>query len=399
MSPRSGYEANIWKLKGIRLLFWMHFFAAVLIPFYTEWGGLKLSAVLFINSWFMAWNFLLEVPTGTVADFLGRRVSLMLGSVVAAAAALLYVWRPDFYVFLAAEIVFAVAFTLHSGADEALAYDSLKAAGREEAAKRTLASMEAYKLGGIVVAATAGGFIAGWFGYEAPMRFYALPALAAFVLACALKEPPTRAAGAPRPGYVAILREGGRFFAASPVLLLLTAELAFTNALAWGLIWLFQPLLAAAGLPVTYYGVVHAAACGGQIVFLNNVERLEGLLGSKRSLLVASTLVAGGAFVLLGLTANLAATAVLIVAGFTFSLPRVPIFSAYMNRYIPSDKRATVLSLTSMIRTLAIVVVNPIVGLLADWSVAGTMIVLGVGLVAVGLFSRIEERHLDDVAG
>ncbi len=395
MSVRNGYEGNLWKLMGIRLLFWMHFFAAVMIPFFTEWGGLKLSEVLFLNSWFMLWNFILEVPTGTVADFLGRRASLMAGSLVAAAAALLYVSKPDFYVFLAAEVVFAAAYTLHSGADEALAYDSLKAAGLESGAKRTLTAMESFKLGGVVIGAVAGGFIAGCFGYDAPMRFYVLPALAAFALACMLKEPPVREAGTPRPSYTDILREGGRFFATNRVLLVMTAELAVTNALAWGLIWLFQPLLAAAGLPVEYYGVVHAAACFGQIVFLSNVERLEGLVGSKRRLLTASVLTAGGAFVLLGLTDNLAAVAVLIVAGFTFSLPRVPIFSAYMNRYIPSDKRATVLSATSMCRTLAIVAVNPLVGLLADWSVANTMIILGAGLIAGGVFSRLEERHLE----
>ena len=113
------------------------------------------------------------------------------------------------------------------------------------------------------MATVSGGFIAAHFGYDAPMRFYVLPAMAAFVLACTLKEPPMSAAGAPRPSYISILREGWRFFVKSPVLMLLTAELSFTNALAWGLIWLFQPLLASAGLPVAYYGVVHAAACIG----------------------------------------------------------------------------------------------------------------------------------------
>ncbi len=395
MSAQRGYVANLWKLMGIRLLFWMHFFAAVLIPFYTEWGGLRLSQVLFLNSWFMLWIFLLEVPTGTVADFLGRKASLMAGSVIAAAAALLYVSKPDFTVFLAAEVLFAAAFTLHSGADEALAYDSLKAAGLESGAKRTLAALESFKLGGIVAATIAGGFMAGYFGYEAPMRFYVLPALAAFALACTLQEPPVRAAGASRPGYGAILREGARFFAGNRVLLAMTAELAVTNALAWGLIWLFQPLLAAAGLPVAYYGVVHAAACLGQIAFLSNVERLEKLLGSKRRLLTASVATAGAAFVLLGLTDSLTAVAALIVAGFTFSLPRAVIFSAYMNRHIPSDKRATVLSASSMCRTLAIVAVNPLIGLLADWSVANTMMILGAGLVAGGLFSRLEEGQLE----
>jgi len=394
MSARSGYESNLWKLKGIRLLFWMHFFAAVLIPFYTDWGGLKLSEVLFLNSWFMLWNFLLEVPTGTVADFLGRKASLMAGCLSGAVAAVLYVSKPDIYVFMLAEIAFAVAFTLHSGADEALAYDSLKLSGREHEAKQTLAALESFKLTGIIAGTIAGGFIAARFGYAASMSLYIFPALAAFVLACMLKEPPVREVGEVRPGYLTILREGGRFFAQSPVLLLLTVELALTNALAWGLIWLFQPLLAAAGVPVAYYGIVHAVTCGGQIVFLNNVGRLETWLGSKRSLLVVSTLISGGAFVLLGLMHYWAAVVVLIVIGFAFSLPRIPVFSAYMNRYIPSDKRATVLSLTSMCRTLAIVVVNPIIGLLADWSVSYTMMILGSGLLVAGFFSRIEERHL-----
>ncbi len=66
-----------------------------------------------------------------------------------------------------------------------------------------------------------------------------------------------------------------------------------------------------------------------------------------------------------------------------------------MNRHIPSDKRATVLSATSMCRTLAIVAVNPLIGLLADWSVANTMIILGAGLIAGGVFSRIEEKYLE----
>ncbi len=247
MSASKGCEANLWKLKGIRLLFWMHFFAAVLIPFYTDWGGLKLSEVLFLNSWFMLWNFLLEVPTGTVADFLGRKASLMAGCLSGAAAALLYVSKPDIYVFMLAEIVFTVAFTLHSGADEALAYDSLKSSGREQEAKQTLAALESYKLGGIIIGTIAGGFIAANIGYVASMSFYIIPALLAFLLACTLQEPSLGEKSSTRQGYLEILRGGVRHFAQSPVLVLLTVELVITNALAWGLIWLFQPLLAEAG--------------------------------------------------------------------------------------------------------------------------------------------------------
>ena len=127
-TPRDpGLYSNLWKLQGIRLLFWMHFFSAVLVPFYTDWGGLSLAQVLYLNAWFFLCNFLFEVPTGSVADFLGRKASLALGSAVGIGAALLYVSRPSFLVFMAAEVLFAISYTLHSGADEALAYDSLKA--------------------------------------------------------------------------------------------------------------------------------------------------------------------------------------------------------------------------------------------------------------------------------
>ena len=61
--------SNIWKLQAIRLLFYMQFFSAVLVPFFTDWGGISLAQVLYLNAWFFLCNFLFEVPTGSVADF------------------------------------------------------------------------------------------------------------------------------------------------------------------------------------------------------------------------------------------------------------------------------------------------------------------------------------------
>lgn len=388
-----GYGPNIWKLKAIRALFYMHFFGSVLVPFYTQWGGLKLSQVLFLNSWFMFWNFALEIPTGTVADFFGRKASLMLGCAVGALAALVYVSRPSYAVFMAAETLFAVAFTLMSGADEALAYDSLAAEGRQGGAKRVLAALEAFKLAGIVVGTLAGGFMAARFGLRAPMAAYVVPALLGLALACTLREPP-RGAAAARTGYAALLGRGVRAFFGNKVVWLLALEAALTNALVWGIIWLYQPLLAAAGMPVRYFGVVHALCALGQIALLANVAALERRLGGKRRLLLAMALAAGAALVSLAFTRNLGLVVAAIVLAFTFGLPRVPIFGAYINAQLDSEHRATALSVASMIRTLAIVVVNPLIGLAADASLKGTLLGLGVALLVATLFSRLEEHHL-----
>ena len=393
--PEQRLTSNIWRLYAIRMLFYMQFFSAVLVPFFTDWGGISLAQVLFLNAWFFLCNFLFEVPTGTVADYLGRKVSLALGNVVGLVAALVYVSRPSFPVFMVAEAIFAIAYTLHSGADEALAYDSLKASGQPERAAHVLGRMEAFKLGGIITGTLVGGFIASAYGLSAPMRAFVVPATVAFLIALTLREPPASAKQEPtRASYTRILVQGGRYFLGHKVVRLLAIELALTNALAWGLIWLFQPLLERSGVPLRFFGVVHALSCVGQILLLGNVVRLERWFGSTRRLLLGVTFLAGGSFLLLASTRWMPLVILGIILGFTSALPRIPLFSAYINHHIPSEQRATVLSFVSMVRTFAIVLINPLIGVLAEWSLSWTMAILGLGLIAFAAGSRIEERHL-----
>ncbi len=46
-----------------------------------------------------------------------------------------------------------------------------------------------------------------------------------------------------------------------------------------------------------------------------------------------------------------------------------------------------------MSHTLTIVVADSLMGLLSDWSLDGTMIVLGTSLILLPALSRIEEEH------
>jgi MFS family permease len=353
--------------------------------------------VFLVNAWFFLCNFLFEVPTGTVADFLGRKWSLALGSAIAAGGVLLYASTPRFEAFLLAEAVMAIAYTLHSGADEALAYDSLKLDGRQAEAASVISRMEAFKLGGIVLATILGGFIAARFGLQAPMRATAVPALLALLIALTLREPPGVQA-VERRSYFRILREGGRQFARHPVIRLLALEAAVTNALAWGIIWLFQPLLRRAGVPLQAFGIVHALGCLAQIAFLSGVPLLERWAGTKQRLILGATLLSGVSFLGLAATTHWPLVILGIVAGMAFSLPRVPLFSAAINHHVASSERATVLSFSSMVRTLAIVAMNPLTGYLADRSLDLALLAMGGGLIALALLSRVGEEHLQGSA-
>ena len=162
-------DGNLRLMALVRLLFWTHLLSSVTVPFFRDWGGLSFTEILLLQAWFMVWSFLLEVPTGAVADRLGRRVSIAAGAFLASAGSLVYASFPSIWVFMLAEILYAAAYALCSGADEALVYDTLAALGRQGEASRTMARLESFKLAGILAGALTGSFVAAWLGLRAPM--------------------------------------------------------------------------------------------------------------------------------------------------------------------------------------------------------------------------------------
>jgi len=399
---KKNYGLNIGKMYAVRFMVNMYFISAVIVPFYTEWGGIKFSQILFLNAWFMFWNFLLEIPTGTIADFLGRKVSLVMGCGIGVVAALVYVSHPSLIVFSIGEIFFALSYTLLSGADEALAYDSLIQLGQTRESKKVLSRMTSFKLAGIVIGAASGGVIAKTLGLHMPMLLLMIPLAVAGLVSMTFKEPPV-SESQEKPiqvrsfrGYREILTQGIQFFWRNKILKLLTLDMVVVCAFTWIIIWFYQALLQSAGIDIAYFGVVHSFMSIVQIFFISSIIRIEKWLGSKKRLLFFSAFIPGGAFILLGSTnyAPLVITGILFSAG--FGLSRQPIFSSYMNKYIPSDKRATILSTTSMLQTFSIVIVDCTAGLLADWSIPMTLWILGGLLVVFSFVSRLKEEHLLD---
>jgi len=376
----------------------MYFISAVLVPFYIEWGGIQFSQILFLNAWFMFWNFLLEIPTGTIADFLGRKVSVTMGCIIAVIGIMVYVSYPNFIIFLTAEVIFAVSYTLLSGADEALIYDSLKVIKQTHISKNVFSKMESFKLTGIVVGAVAGSVIAKIYGLRMTLLLQAIPITIACLVSLTFKEPriSEKKLTMSFHTYKKILSDGVKYFWGNRILKILTLDMVIVFAFAWIIIWFYQALLKSAGIDIAYFGIVHGFMCLAQIFIISNFIRLEQWLGAKRRLLFLGAFITGIFYILLSVThfAPLVITAIILSAG--FGLSRGPLFSNYMNKHIPSDKRATVLSTTSMLRTFSIVIVNITAGILADWSIPNTLMILGIAIIIFSLLSKIKEEHLID---
>jgi len=258
------------------------FFSAVLIPFFTNWGHISLVQIQLLQSWFMLWIFIFDLPTGAIADYLGRKYTLALGGLVVTLAVLLYGSVPKFEVFLIGEFLFALAYALGSGADNALLYDSLIAEGKEHESKKILGRAHAFRLLGVVIAAPIGSLIAKRFGLNAPLLFSAVPFFLSGVVALTIKEPKIKIKKTVRKPYFAIIKEGFLFFCRHKILRLIAIDTILVNTSAYFVIWLYQSVLIKLNFPVAYFGIVHAFFAGCEIVVAGNFLRLEKLFGSAK---------------------------------------------------------------------------------------------------------------------
>jgi MFS family permease len=196
--------------------------------------------------------------------------------------------------------------------------------------------------------------------------------------------------------YIEILKNGVKYFKEHNILKILAFERISINAFVFFIIWMYQLILQKLGVPIIYFGLVSSLMSGIQIPIMNSFGRLEKIFGSKRRYLLFSAVLPGVCFILLGINTNIPLAVILISLTGGFGLSRLVLFQSYMNKYIESHNRATVISTISMLGSLVSAIMYPLVGLMTDWSLDYSLIIIGSLIIICTIFSRVEERHLID---
>ena len=393
----SAYNRNIYLFYAFSFFKELFFVSAVLVVFFTDWGGIPLVKVQILQAWFVAWIFILEVPTGLVADYIGRKQSLILGALIFAFGVLIFSFSPNFHLFLLAEMLLAAGMALVSGADEAFIYDSLKRSQTkhlDRIAKNLFAHIQIIKMISIAIAAIAGGFIASRFGLVAAMRFSAIPITFAAVIGLFFVEPHT-ANKQETLRYVRIFKNGFKSFINNKALQIVTFDTVIISAFAYFVIWLYQPKLKNIGVAIALFGFFHAFLPIAQIVFLKLMPKIENKFNHTKTLLTISSLLIGLSFLVAGIFNHVWVVIALFIFGGGLGLTRRTFMASFLNKNIPSGQRATVLSFVSMLRRFLLIGLNPLVGYMADWSLNYTLISLGVTTLLVAIFSPIKQEMFE----
>jgi len=390
------YESNIWKMYLFKFFRNLHFIGGVLVPFFLDWGQITFNQLMLLNSFFLVSIFIMEIPTGAVADYFGRKTSIICAAFVSAIGVFIYSITPNIYLFMLGEFLWATGYALMSGADQALIYDSLKKMKKEHISKKIFGRLSSFEIGAIAVAAPLGSLIAKYFGLRYVMLFMAVPFLLATFIGLTFTEPKTKKK-VESTRYLKLMIGGINYFRKHDQLKILAFDMIGVSIFIFFIIWLYQPLLMELGVPIIYFGFIHAIALtSSQLVFLNNFGRLEKMFGSKKRYLLFSALIAGVCFILLGFTHNISLILVLLLILSGFGLTRQVLFRSYLNKYIESHNRATVISTISMLDRFCRAIMYPIIGWMVTFSLRFTFVFVGVVVILFALVSKVEEEHLID---
>jgi len=374
---------NIWLCYAFDVLLSLHFTSAVLVPFFTQWAHLSFTQMHLIQSWFLLWVFILEVPTGVIADRFGKKTSLGLGAIISAIGLLIYSLYPGFLPFLLAEFLIALSITLISGAYDALLYDQIDAGELSNESKKIFGRSHSFQMAGILIAAPIGGYIAAHTELNIPMLMEAAAALLAFVVLLNITEPKRDGHDVEVEHYLTIAKKGLSFLRSHATTRTIAFQMAIVGVAGYFVIWLYQPLLSSIGIPIEYFGWFNVMLVGTQIIISSNFGRIEKFFPSLQNYITFTVLLILIGFALSTYIPSLATALLFVTITGGFALTHGKYMSAHINQWIPKEQRATVLSFVNMLQKIFIVVINPLVGMSIDYSLKlGLLIVLAFVLLS-----------------
>lgn len=336
---------------------YFHLFGGVLIPFYTLWGGLNFTQMMLLQAWFSLMIVLFEIPTGTLADVMGRKKTILLGILINLFGVVIYGSLPVFWLFLIGETCFAFSYALYSGAKEALMYDTLIEHHQEKQSKNLFGRFKISHLLGLMVSAPLGSWIGTQLGLNWPMLLMVIPIFLAGMILMFVPEPKVhhdpdldtlrtttdKYGWAPaRKPFFDQIRSGWKSFKDHPYLKIMTFDMVIIWSFAFMIIWFQQIVLTNVGVGIEYFGWFISFALGVQVLVLNWLPWLEKKLGSKKQVLSITGILPGVGFIFLALFPSVTTVFIALIMCSGFGLTRRTLYASYVNKYISSHQRATV---------------------------------------------------------
>jgi MFS family permease len=391
------FEGNIRKSYIYRFLMNFQLWWPIWVIYLLQQRGLSYTQITLLDTPFFVLIVLAEVPTGAVADHFGRKTSLMLASTLFAVAIFVFGIAQNYLVILVSYTAWGLAQTFQSGADTAILYDSLKQIGREDDFQQINGRLWAITSTAVLIAMLIGAPLASLTSLSFPIVLSAGIALIAVPVAASMHEP--RHHREPdAENYVRTVITGLRDVWQTPPLryIILFSAVLFMSTFA-PLIFL-QPFLTKHGTSIGALGFWQAPVRAAGIVSALLAARLIARAG-QRTAFLAMPLALGLCYLALAGIDHAWVYVAFLPVGMVAGMQN-PVLATYINRRIPSERRATILSVQSVLGSMMLAAMEPTGGFVADqlglralFLLFG-LLVLGVAPAVLWLWNRVESGEI-----
>ena len=391
-------------------------------------AGLSIFQVFLVNTAFTIGDLVFQVPTGVLADTLGRKVSFLLSIGTLVVSTLAYVAAAQYdlgiWAFALASVAIGLGFTFYSGALEAWLVDALDRVGYGRPKEQIFAWGSMVFSSAMLVGTLLGGLL-GEIDLELPYVVRAAALVVTFVIvalamddsAFERKALTLRAFGERTRRIAATgLRVGWGNPAVRPLFYVSIVQGAFYIFGFYSWQPYFLDLLGRQAVWVT--GVVAsvfalAGICGNALVRpimtpRNRPPRAAGRVLSTVAVLQALAIVAVGAVWFApgaqggGVVPFLLGASFYWVWGLAFGIIR-PVRQAFLNRHIPSETRATILSVDVLFQDVGEAVGQPVLGYVSQvgsialaWLFGGVVLFAAPALYARAGMAEAESEEAAD---
>ena len=352
-------------------LFAMNLTHGVWMIYLTVYKDFSLLQLGTLEGLFHLTSILMEVPTGAVSDIWGRRISRISGRLVFIISLILLYLADPFWLQALGFVFCAISYNLESGSGDALVYDSLLSIRIESGYMKIKGRKEFIYQGAGILAFLLGGFLAVG-NYPLLFSLSGLFALLAVLNAFLFTEPPLESPESRiKTGFslsqiiasimnqtgesLSIIRQRPRI-----AFLIIFTELIFTFTTS--LFFYLQNFWKSSGRDEFYIGIIFAFQSALAGISGLTASWFEKRIGERNILRYIPLFLL---FCLGGIALTGQEAPFYILTGLLDGLLFVAV-SDYINRIIPSENRATILSFESMVFSFFMILLFPLMGFLGD---------------------------------
>lgn len=331
---------------------------------YLASKGMSLTQLGLLETIFHITSFAMEVPTGAIADIFGRKVSRIAGRFFSLISVILLLVAKDFLWFAISFVFTALSYNLESGAGDALVYDSLKEVGEEDRYMKISGNKELFYQTAGIISFFIGGYLAVK-SYNIAFALTIIIGIITIVQSFTFKEPNV---GKRSPSeekeniFMKQLRDSAKVVVKSPRIIFLIVFLEVIMVFCTCIFFYLQNYLKGNGYNEAAIGTIYALSSLAAALSAPMVHKIEKRIKEQGILIIIPIITIACIW---GIALSQYHYIFFIILMVTESVIFVA-SSDYINKMIPSENRATILSFSSMVFSFFMITLFPLIGLIGD---------------------------------